>query len=108
MRATHRQIAEPLRRARTRVELHHDPGRFPELLDNGVVLVLLDDSLEFRVVAPGLDREADGRASNRLVLGDRELNRLNAAGIGALAEEIWMGGVVSQLLDALVDLADER
>src|SRR5829696_5147173 len=96
-----------LGRARTRVELLHDPCRFPELLDNDVALVLVDDPLELRVVVSELDREADGRASDRLVLGDRELDRLDTVGIGALAEELGMRRVVGQLLDALVDLADE-
>jgi hypothetical protein len=45
-------------RARTLVELLHDLRRCPELLDHDVMLVLLDDSLELRVVMPGLDRES--------------------------------------------------
>ena len=66
-----------LDRARTRVELLHDAGRFPELLDDRVVLALLDDSLELRVIVSELDREADGGASDRLILGDRELDHLH-------------------------------
>src|SRR5215217_3291724 len=97
-----------LDRARTRVELLHDAGRFPELLDDRVVLALLDDSLELRVVVSELDREADGGASDRLVLCDRELDHLNAVRIGTFAEELGMRRVLGNLHDPLVDLADER
>src|SRR5215216_3864367 len=47
-------IAKPLWRARTRIQLRHDPRCLANLLDDGVVLVLLDDSLELRVVVPRL------------------------------------------------------
>src|SRR5215204_988711 len=58
--ADYQSVGETLCRARTRVELRHDLSRFPELLDDRVVLALLDDPLELRVVVSELHREADG------------------------------------------------
>ena len=59
-------------------------------------------------LTPRLDREATREVSNGLVLRDRELERLDAVGVGALAEKLRVRCILGNLLDALVDLAEER
>jgi len=87
---------ETLWRARTRIELRHDPRCFAKLLNDGVVLVLLDGSLELREVVARLDRKLDGRASDRLVLSNRELDHLDTVGVGAFTQELGMRRVVGR------------
>ena len=55
----------------------------------------------------GLEREATREVSNGLVLRDRELERLDAVRVGALAEKLRVRCILGNLLDALVDLAEE-
>jgi hypothetical protein len=62
-------------RRRARVELLNDPCGFPELRDDRVALVPLDDTLELGVVVTRLHREVNRRAPNCFVFGDRELGR---------------------------------
>jgi len=47
----------------------------------------------------------DRRASDRLVVRNRERDRLDATVVGALAEEFWICRFLRETLDTFVDLA---
>src|SRR5438105_3714498 len=69
------------------VELIDEDAGATDLLDDGVAGLLLDDHLVFfRVVAHRV-QEAAGLCADHLVLGQRELEDLRAARVGALADE---------------------
>ena len=86
-------------------------GGVAELLDDDVALASLHDALDARVLVSGEDEEPRRRAPNRLVLADRDRDRLFALLTAALAEELGaaldLEGLV-ELCDPLVDLAEKR
>ena len=86
-------------------------GGLADLLDDDVALASLHDALDARVLVTGEDEEPRRRAPNRLVVVDRDRDRLFARLAAALAEELgaalYLEGLV-ELGDPLVDLAEER
>ena len=87
-------------RVRARIELLGYLSRLSELLADSEALVFLDDPLELRTAVARLEREAAREVSNGLVLRDRELERLDAIRVGALAEKLRVRCILGNLLDA--------
>ena len=84
-----------------------------ELLDHGVAIVLEDDALDVGCVVAGSDREVGRNTPDSLVLLVTERDRLRAARVAALAEEVPAffrrgnapGG---ELRDSFVHVPEER
>src|SRR5438067_91655 len=77
------------------------------LADHEIPVGLLDDLVDVRCVVPGENDEAVRLGPDVLVLLDRHRDPLVAGLVAALADELREGGVHRDVLDALVDLAEE-
>jgi hypothetical protein len=73
-------------------------------------IVLRHHVLDVLDRVPRSDGEAERVRAHLLVLAPREGDRLGAIGIPALAKEIHLveGGSLADVLDSLVDLAEQR
>jgi hypothetical protein len=91
------------------VEFGGDGSRLEQLLDDEVALAFGDDSLYLGRSGVSADNEEAGRcASNRLVIGERKRYRLGARFGVALAKELERVVAARDILNSLVDLANER
>src|SRR6266487_2634676 len=98
-----------VRRLGTRVAVLGDLPGLPELLDNQVLVVFLDQTLDVQPLVTGEEQEAVGVGTDRFVGGERDRDALVAGRVGALADKLDRRGVefLRELLDSLVHLAED-
>src|SRR5207247_1771329 len=99
--------------SRARIEAFRHGGRFADLRDDPVPLVLLDNSLHLKdnMLLAGSDNKVSRALSHPLVLLGRQLDRLGASLVGALTDPVRQchpkSASLVDLADALIDLAEQ-